>query len=433
MRFLQRIRWAALHGSPGSGKTQLARATAAAPNHVRAWISLGGYDSVQAANCLNLFRTKLLTPSEPIPAGALIVVDDAPASPIGSMLAASIVALHRTGAQLGYRTLCVSEHRILASVAPNILSSATAEFECPPLTDEDILGMLQQREAPTRFLAPQWLAFFAGITHRHMLLFVAMLAHLAECNWQLDEAALATLLGGDFALGLAPAASERLFRSVPDEQTRELLHRVRLATGPITDGALSGLANAPTRVPEPLLRIAPIDGVWLLRDPTRRLVLSPLMRALPPATLLSQKRRVRASSRPCGRTLETGRNLAIRRTARALSSTWSHALASPRRSWLATSLASALSNREMTGARNLASTTWRSTQYRKLLPLMTTGLAYWPCSSLRFVDAASVANSSSRNSHHCLAGAPCLIYAWHPQRGLSSLTSTAFCRCSMRR
>ncbi len=111
-----------------------------------------------------------------------------------------------------------------------------------------------------------------------------MLAAIAEYlhrqNWQFTPQTFDALLRGKYTTDVNEETLNRLLTAIQDDRSQELLYRLNLIMGYFSIEDMQALAAVNPTVERPRQRLNGLLGVWIQRDVSNRLMVSPLVKAL---------------------------------------------------------------------------------------------------------------------------------------------------------
>jgi hypothetical protein len=283
--------WLAVVGDAGVGKSHLALMVAQEMRRRIMWVRLGRAPDASAIlvrSLAALSRAASLDSRAVVTAAvaymvqenALLVVDDLPAltpdSPIARVLASYVdLSAHRP-----LSLITSSVHSLPSAIAPS--GKRCVCRQCPPFSNDEARELLEQYDGKAFLEAnPRALAFLNGIARGHPTLLKAMASYLRERGWRWDAASFEGIFGGKYAESTHAETRAAVLASVTDDNTRDLLARLRLKAGEFGTEEIRAVASVSPEIPRPVERAREVEGVWLQKTRTARFRLSPLLNALP--------------------------------------------------------------------------------------------------------------------------------------------------------
>lgn len=275
--------WVAIHGPHGMGKSELVRQAAVSRwTHV-VWIRLRDMSSMQASCSIDIALRSSKSPGES-EGGRCIVLDDLPDPAPGDLLEAQLLHLV-TEAGASATSIISTSLRRLPKRLSDSLGGELQQIEAPPITREDVERLLRATAAPDSLVSDAWLNFLLTLSRGYPLMLAAACAHLKAYDWKIDRKAIDELFAGEHLECIHLETTRRLLQTVPDEQTRQFLHRARIGLADLRLSDLLALARVSPEISEPRTRLRTVEDVWMQRVREEAWILSPVLRALPDGDL----------------------------------------------------------------------------------------------------------------------------------------------------
>lgn len=299
--------WVALCGLPGTGKTQLA-IMAAGRARKPIWLRLRGDNPEVVVRKLDSVVSVIAGADrgvyvEPLYAklasadgqGILIVLDDVPEIDAFSDLALRLGLLATICMRTDIRLITTSTYSVPSSVRQTLPDETLCVVTETALTDGESKEILLAYGAPDEILLPTTVQFLNNLVRGHPTLFVAIASYLRRTGWFLGGTTFDELLAGRYAVEVNDETVKRLVKTVQDADSVELLFRLNLAIGSISEPVLHALANVDRAIQHPHNRLTSLLGLWVQREADSLLSVSPLIRAvgnadLPTSTIKSCNR-----------------------------------------------------------------------------------------------------------------------------------------------
>jgi hypothetical protein len=284
--------WLWLHGGVGVGKTQLILLVLEDIDSEATWLRLRGEEYGAACQKLDQLQHTILhgigadsqTGPEPSPVHHWlprmpVVIDD--------MLdfwnrgdftdRILILASLITGAE---SPLIVAAHR----TAPDALCERSAvqpyPVPVPALSDDEIIELLAEFDAPQWLLEPKRVAFFRSVTGGHPMRLAALMGYLKAAAWTFGNEQIEGLFHGEFEAQLQAETVRRLLETVSDPESRELLWRLKLPWGHFQEIDVGILAQVEPAVARPQEALSPLLDVWVQRETDILMSVSPLLQSI---------------------------------------------------------------------------------------------------------------------------------------------------------
>ena len=286
--------WLAIYGVSDTGKTHLAALVARAKGQCRGWLrfhysmteaqalltlrealrrigDFAGSERLESSTCYELICDQL----EP---GSCLVLDDVP-NLVGAPVLTQQLHLLEGACRARNVLLVSSSHFQLPSNLAVVLGPRLFEIPVPRFSDLEAQEVLVSHGAPDAFASDETVRFINGLSSGHPLLLTLAAKFLKERDWRLNDAELTSLMRGDHSIQVADEVLQRISRSL-DTQQRELLYRMTLAVGTVTDADAMRLAAVEVAIERPKERLVGLVGAWAQRDTDQKLAVSPLVRNL---------------------------------------------------------------------------------------------------------------------------------------------------------
>ena len=301
-RFAQ-VSWLAVHGDPGSGKSQLAALVCLQDQNCRLWVRFRGLSPEDSCERLLLAVSTVVSPSEhqsqsemfnqvctALGAQSLLVLDDLPRLGDEDVFSTVLVSFVQRCQANGVKLLSTSNHQLPSNML-HIFGDSVATMERPAFTDEEVMELMRAYNAPTEVVTEAFASFVNSLAQEHPLLLAAACDFLVKRGWKVNNNDLEQLLRGDHTSTLGLEISSKLANSVQDSSTRQLLYRVCNIVGDFSEEDLEAVAQVEPTIDRYRELLLALEGVWILRDSQNRLVRSPLASVLPVSILSVDERR----------------------------------------------------------------------------------------------------------------------------------------------
>ena len=283
--------WLAIHGSMGSGKTQLANLIVRSSNNCCVWIRLRNLSIEQAAMRLDEACKTLLSPlsnnwyewysaiCQKLDCSAIIVLDNLPNLSRGDELSERLIQLTRACQNHQVRLLSTSAYNLPPSFQSNLPNDALHSLQIPILSEEEAAEILEKYNIPTT-KTDNFIRFLNDIARQHPLLLNAVGQYLELKNWQLTEEDLDGLFRNSFAAEVNDETIDRLLATVEDSNARELLYRLNLVIGSFSLDDARAIASVEPSIGSCRERLRSLTGLWLESDTNENLQVSALIDSL---------------------------------------------------------------------------------------------------------------------------------------------------------
>lgn len=284
--------WLAIHGSMGSGKTQLANLIVRSLNSCCVWIRLRNLSTEQAAMRMDEICKALLShpPStdwydwysmvcQKLDQPAVIVLDDLPSLSRGDELSERLIQLARACQKYQVRLLSTSAYNLPSSFQNNLPSNTLNSILTPLISEEEAEEILKTYNIPAAN-ATNLVGFINNIARQHPLLLNAVGQYLELKNWQLTEKDIDGLFRSNFATEVNNETIDRLLATVEDSNARQLLYRLNLIIGSFSLEDASAIASVEPSIEYCRERLRTLTGLWIETDTNECFRVSPLIDSL---------------------------------------------------------------------------------------------------------------------------------------------------------
>lgn len=284
--------WVAIHGSVGSGKTQLASLLVQSLDTCRAWeVRLRDLTIEQACVRLDVACEALvaLPPQsnrsewfrqicEQLGDDSMLVLDDLPRLSSSDELSKRLIYLARACSLYGVRLLSTSPYPLPISFRESLGGQILHTMKSPPFSDTEVTEVLRAYGAPPSIA--KFASFINILARQHPLLLAAIAQYLHRQNWRFTEEALEGLFKSEYTAELNNETIDRLLATIEDTKTRELLYRLNLVGSDFSLEDMRVIAAVNPVIEQPHERLNTLIGIWVQRDVKNRLLISPLVQKL---------------------------------------------------------------------------------------------------------------------------------------------------------
>jgi hypothetical protein len=226
---------------------------------------------------------------ESLPSDSLIVINDIP-DLIGKTRAQQWLKELFYAIASSESCLIVTSNQLPSATWNGLFSNKLFTRDIPPFSEDDILEALIMWNAPVDSIEhlPSLISF---ISEGHPLIVNAIIAYLSSKQWEVDATVLSDIFKNNYDSQLNAEIYNKLIDSTEDEQTRDLLFRLKLVNGTFDDDDISMISEILPVIDNPDQRISKLKGVWIQIGQNSLYQLSPLLKRLGqnlPAKLANQ-------------------------------------------------------------------------------------------------------------------------------------------------
>ncbi len=282
-----------LHGPLSTGKTSIAVAIAQKLTDSVFWIECRGIKEEQLIEhilnalsvCLNIqvpldarFKSAVSMLTEHFPADTTVILNDLPQ--LNEVRKTKDHFSYLAGEVIGASSslLITSNFSIPESLTDDVDLPAAQE-EIPPFNSDETADLLKAFGA-TDAISEVLKDLITTSTHGHPLLIRSAAKYLAGKEWKFNEEDLVAIFTGKFDTSTDHSTYAGLIEATTDEQTRELLYRLKYVIGGFdkkTADVLGAIEPVINRVGE---RLNELNGTWLQENSEGQYRVSPLIKQL---------------------------------------------------------------------------------------------------------------------------------------------------------
>jgi hypothetical protein len=294
--------WYGMYGGSGSGKTQLAILIASTFSGRKVWVRLGGPESAAVLVLESaLARLSLRAPGQStvqwceavcrgLGSASAIILDDLPRTIGDGAFDEYLTFLCAACAQFGVRLITTASTPI-ANSTRDAVGTYLREDSVPEFSDDDIRDLFRAYDPPKSFLSSRWFAFVMQTAKRHPVLLVEAARYLRDRGWVTDDRSFDDLARGAFASALDLPTLERLKQTVPKDETRDFLYRLKIIGWSFGVEEVQRVSGVAPSIAFPLEELAAVMGLWVQQAGNSEYVLSPLLARLSDHNLPSKLQR----------------------------------------------------------------------------------------------------------------------------------------------
>jgi hypothetical protein len=275
-----------LIGEPGSGKTQLSLLIGNASARPLVWVDIPRAATTAQACLVIDAALRLVSGVQTGPVlskmyeemcsalpGSLVVLDNLPRFLQGDQLARRIELLSRQLGTVQSKLLATSYYPFPQRTRE---LAAAVEVQAPRFDELETPQLLVAYGAPVE-LATKLTTLIYTATQGLPVLVTAVARYLAAKDWAFDAGEFEAIVKAEFARSERTDARDLLQLTVPDEGARELLYRLTLVVGGISNQEVERVARVNRPIALPLEKMERLTGLWLQPFVGEKFTLSPLV------------------------------------------------------------------------------------------------------------------------------------------------------------
>lgn len=292
--------WTALHGSVGTGKTQMSILLAEATGGHVVWISLRDRKAPETLFYINIAlkqitrESKLGDPAklvenaaQKLGPGALIILDDLPRLDGSDDLSRKLVQLVHACQAEEVKIISTSYYPIPPAITDRLGSNALNHQAIPPFTVNEAAELFAVYGAPESFRIPATVHDLSILARGHPTILAAMARYLAHHKWRFDRKQLVALEKHGHAEDFINETVRRLLLTVEDKKAKQLLYRLCLVLGCFRWDEVLTVSRVRPCLERPRERLNPLLGLWVEQQGADWMTVCPLVKPLSQSELSS--------------------------------------------------------------------------------------------------------------------------------------------------
>ncbi len=285
--------WTAIHGSSGTGKTQLTillleKLISSESFKFSAWIRFRNLTVEEA--CIKLgnicqqltgFRSSdinYLTFCQNLGHKSIIVLDDLPQLSRGDELFERLSELVDACYQTQIKLISNSLYYLPTSLTSN--DELIKQIQIPLFSDNEASEIFKIYHCPDVILNSQTTIFVNSLANGHPTLLIVLAAYLKQRNWSFSDETFDDLLRGTYTDEVNDETIKRIISTVESDDSQELLYRLNLIISHFSEDDINSLASVEPTIKRPRHHLVNLLGIWIQRDTQNRYLISPLVQAL---------------------------------------------------------------------------------------------------------------------------------------------------------
>lgn len=280
-----------LQGAPSSGKTSLAVLLSKKAEDATLWIECRDIHHQQLLeHILTLLTHNLGVPfgknyegtlsmiGNAIEAGSVLILNDLPDLQDNVLLQQQLASLITHLASNNVGVFATSNHPI-SSHLESQLHPKVKTIAVPALVEKDTTAVLVHFGASDE-TASLWTGLVTKTTEGHPLLVQSAARFLSQKNWSVDEETVKAIFTGRFGDASERESYARVLTHTADEQTRELLYRLRHVVGSFDLDILKLISAVSPGISHPAEKMSLVKDIWVQDLGNGKYQLSPLVKSL---------------------------------------------------------------------------------------------------------------------------------------------------------
>ncbi|MBP0021660.1 MAG: hypothetical protein J7647_29405 [Cyanobacteria bacterium SBLK] len=295
--------WTAIHGSSGSGKTQLAILLARAlleQDFIDHSIWIRFRDLTLEQSCIRLdstFQTIAKLPTSKIDKSwylqicqklgdrSIVILDDLPKFSTENDFSERLIQFTKVCQLTGVRLLSTSPYELLPRIKSNLGDNLVQAIAVPLLKPIEAQEIFNAYDAPISLTIEQ-VKPLNSIAQQNPSLLVAIARYLHQKNWKFTIDTLEQLFKSKHTFGLDDETFDRILESIQNPQSQELLYRLSLIIGDFSFDDVQTIASVEPSILRPRQHFKDLTGLWIQKDTENRFRVSPLIKQLGKSELI---------------------------------------------------------------------------------------------------------------------------------------------------
>jgi len=281
-----------LFGDVATGKTSIAYLLAEHHKGSKYWLDVSGvtFEGLPGYILQNFESELKLAPNNNVSdaldaiftglaADSLIVVNELPELVANGLTVRFLNEFIASAISNGQTVVFTSNHRLPAALEQEYTGQLFS-LQIPPMDSDEVAEVLLSLGA-NQENADGLKTIVHSLTEGHPLIVSTVAHYLKEMGWSNEPVLLESLFKDQYGNLLNQEIYNRLLDTTADEQTRDLLYRLKLVIGSFSQEEIDTLSNVKPAIAHAGEKISRVTDIWLQITQDRRFRLSPLIKRLP--------------------------------------------------------------------------------------------------------------------------------------------------------
>lgn len=281
----------AINGGVGMGKTQIAALLVRQSKNQVYWINLREtqgsnfflkiiYALAAAAKVSGETYEELIEKVfSVIKSGSLIVLDDLPRFENSNEANSFFITFFNYCKKAGIKILSTSNYEISPKVKDLLKTESVKHCVIKPLSEKEVFEILLSYGCGESN-AEKLKKITKSVSSGHPTIASAICRFLKNRAWKMTVDEVMKLFEGDFSSELTESTYLSIDKTIQDEETKELLYRIKVILGSFTQDEVKKIAEINPEIKSALGKFSAVVGLWIQRDSERTYQLSPLIKNL---------------------------------------------------------------------------------------------------------------------------------------------------------
>ena len=213
------------------------------------------------------------------PSESILILDDLPKLDSTKEDLNKFVSLIDILKKHGVKLLTTSNYLLPQKFKEHFNESAFEEKQIPDLQKDEVKEILISYgalEEDAEILKELVLSISEG----HPMIVNAICRYLVENEWEIENEQLKELFSGDYASALEDETYERIIKTVSNEDSKELLYRLKIIIGKIKSTQIINIASVKPEIDKPFEKVSNLSGLWLQKIKKDIYEISPLIKRI---------------------------------------------------------------------------------------------------------------------------------------------------------
>ncbi len=284
--------WLAINGSISTGKSQLSVLLARQMSQAIYWINLrelnsqvfiiklftdlSSFLSVPIEYELTKWQQRII---DKIDNNSLIILDDLPKLDIRSQTFNKFISFLKASNEKGIKFLSTSNFELPLQLKDFFEKKFIKEITIPPLNEEEITDILNTYDldvVKVNFIKK----LISPISAGHPIIVKAICEYLNQKKWIVTDEEFSDIFKDNYSLELNEDTYEILKKTLPDENTRNLLYRLNTIIGAFSSDEVITVSECSPMIVNPIERFSSSIGLWIQKRDSNNFEVSPLLKRL---------------------------------------------------------------------------------------------------------------------------------------------------------
>ncbi|MDI9309412.1 MAG: hypothetical protein QM535_04285 [Limnohabitans sp.] len=269
--------WLNIHGGYDTGKSQLSLLLSESLNNNFLSFSFKDLSKNEFKNVIVLVFKEILTQNFENENNKLIIFDDLPQLGFDDNINKLFIDLFNYCLGNNIKILSTSNFKINNKIT-NPIKANFIELPIPLLSKEEIEDVIfTYREEPKSL---KYATIIESISEGYPIYIQIICQYLENNDWIIPLEEFNDFISGKAFNELNEETYQKLLHSTQNESTREILYRLNIVLGTISNETIEIISNANPPINSPYEKINSLSGTWLQKNKDETYFISPLIKSL---------------------------------------------------------------------------------------------------------------------------------------------------------